>query len=80
MLSYYGLVKVLRVKAYTCREPSGLWGLVRNDTHSFGWETGVMTPLLTMSSRVHSICSWYSMGTLHWACCTGSMEGSVMMV
>ena len=43
-------------------------------------ETGVMIPLLTMSLRVCSICSWYSMGTLHWACCTGGMEGLLLMV
>ena len=37
-------------------------------------------PLSTMSLRVHSICSWYSMGTFLWACWTGRMEGSILMV
>ena len=50
------------------------------DTHPVGWETGAMTPLVTMSLSVFLICSQYSMGTLHWACCVGRMLGSVLMV
>ena len=38
----------------------------------------MMTPLLTMSLRVCSICSQNAMGTFCWACCPGGMEGSVL--
>ena len=50
------------------------------DTHSVGQETSMMTPLVTMSSSVFLICSQYSLGTLHQACYTGRMLGSVLMV
>ena len=43
--------------------PSGLWGYVRDDTHLAGWETGTITPLLTMSLRMCLIHSQFSMGT-----------------
>ena len=39
-----------------------------------------MTPFVTMSLSVHSICSQYSMGTFCQACCPGGMKGSVLMV
>ena len=42
-----------------------------DDTHLVDQETGAMSPLATMSLRVHSICSQYSMGTFHQVCCTG---------
>ena len=60
--------------------PSGLWGYVRDDTHSVDWETEAITPCSTMSSKVHLICSWYSVGTFCLACWTGRKEGSVLMV
>ena len=60
MLSYYGLVKVHRIEAYACRVPSGLCMDRREeDTHFVGLETGAITPLLTMSLRVCSICFQY---------------------
>ena len=52
MLSHYGIVKVLRVEAYV-QGTIRLIGVVRDDTHLVGWETGAITPLLTMSLRVH---------------------------
>ena len=60
---------------HICREPSGLWGYASKDIHSVTQETGMMTPLETMSSSVFSICSQYSMGTLLWACWMGRMLG-----
>ena len=60
--------------------PSGLQGYVRDGTHLVGWDTGALTPLLTMSLRVHLICSWHSVDTFHWACWMGRKEGSVLMV
>ena len=65
---------------HICREPSVLWVYVSKDTQSIGQETGAMTPLVTMSSSVFSICSQYSMGTLQWVCCMGRPLGSVLMV
>ena len=44
--------------------PSGLQGYIREDTHSVGWETGVITPLSTISLRLHSISSQYIYGYL----------------
>ena len=43
--------------------PSGLQGYIREDIYSVGQETGVIIPLLTITLRVHSICSQYSIGT-----------------
>ena len=63
-----------------CRVPSGLWGYVKDDAHSVGWETGMITPFSTISLRVHSICSKYSMGTFLHACWTGIMVGLVLIV
>ena len=37
MLSHNGLIKVLWVR-HMHSVPSGLWGYVRDDTHSVGWE------------------------------------------
>ena len=34
--------------------PSGLWGYVRDDTHLVGWETGAITPLVTMLLMVYA--------------------------
>ena len=39
-----------------------------------------MTPFLTISLRLHSICSQYSMGTFLWAHWTGVMLQLVLMV
>ena len=79
MLLHYGLVKVLRVEVYV-QGTIRFMGYVRDDTNLVVWETGAMTPLSTMSLRACSICSQYSMGTFHWACWTGAMEGSLLMV
>ena len=62
------------------RIPSGLWGYVKADTHSVGWETGVITPFLTISLRVHSICSLYLMRTFLQACGTEVTLQSVLKV
>ena len=79
MLSYYGLVKVLRIKAYAQGAIRLLW--IGEGKYPFGrlW-TVAITPLLTTSSRVHSICSQYSVGTFCQACWTGVTEGLVLMV
>ena len=63
-----------------CSVPLGLWRYVRDDTHLVGQEIRAIKLLVTMSSRVHLICSWYSMGTLLQACWRGGTEGSVLMV
>ena len=83
ILSHYGHVKVPMVELWLRhmhKVPSGSLGYVRDDTHSIGWETGATAPLLTISLRVCSVCSWYSMDTFHCECWTGRMEGSVLMV
>ena len=50
--SHYGLVEVLRAKSYARWYHQGLWGYVRDDTHSLCWETGALTPLSTISLKV----------------------------
>ena len=62
------------------REPSDLQGYVRDNTHLVGQETGAITPLVTMSLRVHSIYSQYSMGIFLLAFWTRGTEGSVLML
>ena len=79
MFSHNGLLRSFGLR-HMPSVPLGLWGYVRHDTHSVGWETEAIAPLVTMSVRVHSICSWYCMGTFFWACWTGGTEGSVLMV
>ena len=75
------LFRSLQLEAYNIyRVPSGLWRQVKEDTHSVGWETGTITPFLTILLRVHSICSLYSMGTFLQACWTGVMLGSILMM
>ena len=37
---------------HICRELSGLQGYISEGTHSVGQETGMMTPLVTMSSSI----------------------------
>ena len=54
MLSHNGLVKILWVGAYA-KCTIRFVGYIKDDTHS--WETGAIIPLVTMSSRVCSICS-----------------------
>ena len=39
-----------------------------------------ITSSVTISYGVHSICSWYSMGTFLLVCWIGGMEGLVLMV
>ena len=55
-------------------------GVHQDETHLVGLETEAIAPLLTISSRVHSLCSQYCMGTFYQVCWTGRMEGSVLMV
>ena len=62
------------------REPSGLWGYVRDDIHSIGSVSEVIMPWSTVSCRSFSIASLHSMGTLHLAWCTGGTEGSRQIV
>ena len=62
------------------REPLGLQGQVSEGTQVVGFESGAMTPFRTISFRAFSIWSLYSNGTFCWACCTGGMAGSVLMV
>ena len=79
LLSHNGLVKAFGSR-HVHSVPSGLWGCVRDEIHLVGQETGVTTPLSTMSFRVYLICYQYSAGTFYLACWTGGMEGSVLMV
>ena len=58
------------------RVTSGLWGYVREDTHSIGSVTGAITCRSTISCMIFSVCSWYSFGTYLYACWTGSIDGS----
>ena len=58
------------------REPSGLQGYVRDDTHSIGSVNGVIVPWSTVSCRSFSIDSLHSVGTFLLACCNGG-EGGV---
>ena len=65
MLLHYGLIKVLRVKAYT----QGTFRLAGVSEHyqAVGLVTGAITPFKTMSSKAFSIWSLYSIGTFHLA-------------
>ena len=65
MLSHYGLVQVLRVKAYaqgTIRHAQ-----ISEGRYPFGrpGNRHVITPFSTISLSVHSICSLYLVGTFH---------------
>ena len=62
------------------REPSALWGYVKDDTHSIGSVNGAIMAWSTISCRSFSIASLHSMGTFLLACCTGETEGSNLMV
>ena len=70
MLSHYGLVQVLRVKAYV-QGTIRLTRIGKGGTHSVGQETSAVTPLLNMLLGVCSICSQYLIGTFLKTCCTG---------
>ena len=50
------------------RVPLGLWGYIREETHSVGGLMGVITWKSTSFQSVFCICSLYSVGTLHLVC------------
>ena len=62
------------------REPSVLWGYVKDDTHSVGSVTGAIMAWSTISCKSFSMASLHSMGTFLLVCCTGGIEGSNLMV
>ena len=62
------------------REPSALWGYVKDDTHAIGSVTGAIMAWSTISCKSFSMASLHSMGTFLLACCTGRKEGSNLMV
>ena len=62
------------------REPSALWGYVKDDTHSIGSVTGAIMAWSTISCKSFSMASLHSMGTFLLACCTWGREGSNLMV
>ena len=53
------------------REPSVLWGYVKDDTHSVGSVTGAIMAWSTISCKSFSMASLHSMGTFLLVCCTG---------
>ena len=68
ILLNYGLVLVLRVKA-DMKGTISFTGVCKRRHHMVGKELDTITPF-AMSLRVHSICSWYTMGTFLLECWT----------
>ena len=60
--------------------PSDFLGYVSDVTHSVGSVTGAIIPLLTISCKAFSISSLASIGTFLWACCTGGIDESTLIV
>ena len=62
------------------REPSALWGYVKDNTHAIGSVTGAIMAWSTISCKSFSMASLHSMRTFVLACCIGGTEGSNLMV